>query len=61
MTALRYFLLHVDVATLCNAIRVWTIAQIPGGVADLDQLICSGKTLRGSLEPIAGGWSVFIV
>jgi hypothetical protein len=32
------------VAALCAAIRDWTIAQIPGGAADLDQLICDGKT-----------------
>jgi hypothetical protein len=38
----------------------WTIAQIPGGAADLDQLVCDGKTLRGSIEPTAGGGSAFI-
>ena len=59
-SAFRYFFLQVDVAALCAAIRDWTIAQIPGGAADLDQLICDGKTLRGSIEPTAGGGSAFI-
>lgn len=27
---------------------------------DLDQLICEGKTLRGSIEPTSGGGSAFI-
>ena len=50
----------MDVAALCAAIRDWTLAQIPGGTADLDQLVCDGKTLRGSIEPTAGGCSAFI-
>ena len=45
----------MDVAALCAAIRDWTIAQIPGSAADLDQLIYDGMTLRGSIEPTAGG------
>jgi len=36
------------------------MALIPGGVADLDQWVCDGKTLRGSFEPKAGGGSAFI-
>ena len=59
-SAFRYFFQHVDVAALCTAIRDWTIAQIPGGAADLEQLICDGKTLRGSIEPTSGGGSAFI-
>jgi hypothetical protein len=55
-----YFFQHVYVTALCNAIRDWTIAQIPGGAADLDQLVCDGKTLRGSIEPAAAAGSVFI-
>ena len=46
-SAFRYFFLQVDVASICAAIRDWTLAQIPGGATDLDQLICDGKTLRG--------------
>jgi hypothetical protein len=45
-SAFRYFFRQVDVAALCAAIRDWTIAQIPGGAADLDQLVCDGKMLR---------------
>jgi len=48
------------VAALCTAIREWTIAQIPGGAADLDQLVFDGKTLRGSIETTSGGGSAFI-
>lgn len=59
-SSFRYFFRQVDVAALCAAIRDWTIAQIPGGAADLDQLVCDGKTLRGSIEPTAGGGSAFI-
>jgi hypothetical protein len=58
-SSFRYFFLQVDVAALCAAIRDWTIAQIPGGAADLDQLVCDGKTLRGSIEATAGGSSAY--
>ena len=50
----------MDVAALCAGIRDWTIAQIHGGATDLDQLVCDGKTLRGSIEPTGGGGSAFI-
>ena len=59
-SAFRYFFRQVDVPALCAAIWDWTIAQIPGGAADLDQLVCDGKTLRGSIEPTAGVGSAFI-
>ena len=59
-SAFRYFFRQVDMAALCAAIRDWTISQIPGGAADLDQLVCDGKTLKGSIEPITGGGSAFI-
>jgi hypothetical protein len=59
-SAFRYFFRQVDTAALCAAIRDWTIAQIPGGATDLDQLVCDGKTLRGSNEPTAAGGSTFI-
>ena len=59
-SAFRYFFHQVDVDALCGAIRDWTIAQIPGGAADLDQLVCDGKTRRGSMEVTPGGGSAFI-
>jgi len=59
-SSFRYFFHQVNVATLCAAIRDLTIAQIPGGATDLDQLVCDGKTLRGSIEPTAAGGSAFI-
>jgi hypothetical protein len=58
-SSFRYFFQQVDVAVLCSAIRDWTIAQIRGA-ADLDQLVCDGKTLRGSMERTASGGSAFI-
>jgi len=42
-SAFRYFFQQMDVAALCAAICDWTIAQIPGGAGDLDQLVCDGK------------------
>jgi hypothetical protein len=48
-SAYRNFFRQVDVAALCAAIRDWTIDQIPGSAADLAQLVCDGKTLRGSI------------
>jgi hypothetical protein len=59
-SSFRYFFLQVDVTAICSAIRDWTIAQIPGGAADLDQLVCDGKSLRGSIVTRAGGGSAFI-
>jgi hypothetical protein len=59
-SSFRYFFHQVDVAALCAAIRDWTIAQIPGGAADLDQVVCDCKTLRGSIKPTASGGSTFI-
>jgi len=55
VSAFRYFFQQVDAAALCAAIRGWTLAQIPGGRPDLDQLVCDGKTLRGLIEPTADG------
>ena len=59
-SAFRYFFQQVDVAALCAAIRDWTIAQIPCGASNLDQLVCDGKIMRGSIEPISSGGSAFI-
>jgi hypothetical protein len=62
--SLRFLLpllfMQVDVAAACTAIRDWSIAQISCGTCELDQLICDGKTLRGSIEPTTGGASAFI-
>ncbi len=59
-SSFRYFFHQVDVAALYGAICDWTIAQIPGRARDLDQLACDGKSIRGSIEPTAGGCSAFI-
>ena len=58
-TAFRYFLLQMDVTALCAAIRDWTIAQIPDGAEALDQLVCDGKAMRGSVERTPSGGSAF--
>ena len=58
-SAFRFFFRQVDVPALCAAIRVWTIAQILGSAEELDQLICDGTTLRGSIETTAEGCSAF--
>jgi hypothetical protein len=31
-----------------EVLQAWMISQIPGGEGGLDQLVCDGKTLRGS-------------
>jgi hypothetical protein len=35
--------------------QAWMISQIPGGANGLDQLVCDGKTLRGSAIETDGG------
>jgi hypothetical protein len=47
-SSFRYVFLQVNVATVCAAIREWTIARIPDGTADLDQLVCVPNTLQGT-------------
>ncbi len=59
-SSFRYYFQQVDVSVLCTAIRDWTIAKIPGGAFDLDQLVCDAMILRGSIVPTAGGGSAFI-
>ncbi len=59
-SAFRYYFLQVDVASICAAIRDWTLAKIPSGATDLDQLVCDVKTLRGSIESTSAGGSAFI-
>jgi hypothetical protein len=39
----RYWLLQVDGAAIRVGIHDWTIAPVPSGTADLDQLVCRGK------------------
>ena len=45
----RYLFLQVDVAEICRQLQLWMLAQIPDGAMGLDQLVCDGKTLRGSI------------
>jgi hypothetical protein len=43
---------QLDIKALRSAIRDWTIAQIPSGAEDLDQLVCDDKTMGGSRESV---------
>ena len=47
----------MDVAEICRQLQVWMLSQIPDGAAGLDQLVCDGKTLRGSIvaTEVGGG------
>ena len=56
----RYLFLQVDVAQICRKLQVWMIAQIQGGATGLDQLVCDGKTLRGSIVATEVGGGAFI-
>ena len=47
----RLLLAQLDVAGFESLLRGWMTAQ--PGVAELDTLVCDGKTLRGSIDEIA--------
>ena len=36
-------------------LQAWMISQIPGGTTARDQLVCDGKTLKGSAIETADG------
>jgi hypothetical protein len=40
--------------------QAWMISQIPGGASGLDQLVCDGKTLRGSALETEDGSHRFV-
>lgn len=41
-------------------LQAWMISQIPGGAEGLDQLVCDGKTLRGSALETGDGSHRFV-
>ena len=43
-----------------QVLQAWIISQIPGGVEGLDQLVCDGKTLRGSAVETEDGSHRFV-
>jgi hypothetical protein len=43
-----------------QVLQGWMLAQIPGGAEALDQLVCDGKTLRGSSVEAADGSNRFV-
>ena len=45
---------------LGEVLQAWMISQIPGGAQGLDQLVCDGKTLRGSAVETEDGNHRFV-
>ena len=43
-----------------EVLQAWMISQIPGGAEGLDQLVCDGKTLRGSAVEAEDGSHRFV-
>ena len=43
-----------------EVLQAWMISQIPGGATALDQLVCDGKTLKGSAIETADGNHRFV-
>ena len=43
-----------------QVLQAWMISQIPGGSEGLDQLVCDGKTLRGSAVEAEDGRHRFV-
>jgi len=43
-----------------KVLQAWMISQIPGGTTALDQLVCDGKTLKGSAIETADGNHRFV-
>ena len=43
-----------------QVLQAWMISQIPGGAMGLDQLVCDGKTLRGSAVEQEDGSHQFV-
>lgn len=43
-----------------QVLQAWMIGQIPGGTEGLDQLVCDGKTLRGSALESGDGSHRFV-
>ncbi len=43
-----------------QVLQAWMISQIPGGAEGLDQLVCDGKTLRGSAVETEDGSHRFV-
>ena len=54
----RLLLAQLDVAGFESLLRGWMTAQ--PGVAELDTLVCDGKTLRGSIAETDSGAAKFI-
>ena len=43
-----------------EVLQAWMVSQIPGGTTALDQLVCDGKTLKGSAIETADGNHRFV-
>ena len=58
-STVRLLLAQLDVTGFETLLRDWMAAQ-PGVAAELDTLVCDGKTLRGSIAENASGAATFI-
>lgn len=55
-----YLFNKAHLQTFGDVIQAWMISQIPGGKEGLEQLVCDGKTLRGSAVETDDGGHRFV-
>ncbi len=55
-----YLYRFAEAAGYGQVLQAWMISQIPGGAEGLDQLVCDGKTLRGSALETGDGSHRFV-
>ena len=55
-----YLFNKAHLQTFGDVFQAWMISQIPGGAEGLEQLVCDGKTLRGSAVETEDGSHRFV-
>ena len=55
-----YLFNKAHLQTFGDVFQAWMISQIPGGAKGLEQLVCDGKTLRGSAVETDDGGHRFV-
>ena len=55
-----YLFNKAHLQTFGDVFQAWMISQIPGGAQGLEQLVCDGKTLRGSAVETDDGGHRFV-
>jgi hypothetical protein len=55
-----YLFNKAQLQTFGDVFQAWMISQIPGGAEGLEQLVCDGKTLRGSAVETEDGSHRFV-